>query len=342
MSKLVQPSIWFPTIRTGTGTDTFTERLVAGLRDRGLNAEITWLPHHAEYFPWAVKSPSRPKDANLVHINTWLPKRFFPRDVPIVATLHHSTYDSAVQKYKSPLQRAYHSFWISKIERRNIEVADAVVAVSNYSAEMAKEKYGRSCIRVIHNGIDLGSIPSRTAPPSNSPFRLAYVGGWRILKGVDLIPRIMQKLGPEFELLCIGGVPSKVERQRCPPNISWTGRIEDHNALYAVLKACDALLFPSRSEGLSLSLLEAQACGLPVIAAARSSIPEVVIQNQTGFLCNGDDSDDFVASIRRVADNVDLRRAMGEAARRHVQACFHERLQVTDYIDCYHQLLGLK
>lgn len=38
-----QPAIWFPTVRTGTGTDVFTERLIAGLNERGIRAEITWL-----------------------------------------------------------------------------------------------------------------------------------------------------------------------------------------------------------------------------------------------------------------------------------------------------------
>lgn len=43
-----KPAIWFPTVRTGTGTDVFTERLVKGLNEQGIKAEITWLPLRAD------------------------------------------------------------------------------------------------------------------------------------------------------------------------------------------------------------------------------------------------------------------------------------------------------
>ena len=46
-----KPAIWFPAIRTHTGTDVFTERLVEGLNKQGIKAEITWLPLRAEYLP---------------------------------------------------------------------------------------------------------------------------------------------------------------------------------------------------------------------------------------------------------------------------------------------------
>lgn len=50
-SKISKLAVWFLAIRTGTGTDVFTERLVEGLRKRGIRAEITWLPLRAEYLP---------------------------------------------------------------------------------------------------------------------------------------------------------------------------------------------------------------------------------------------------------------------------------------------------
>ena len=64
------PAIWFPTVRTGTGTDVFTQRLVADLCKRGVRAEITWLPLHAEYAPWTVPIPQSPAWATVAHVNT--------------------------------------------------------------------------------------------------------------------------------------------------------------------------------------------------------------------------------------------------------------------------------
>lgn len=47
-------AVWFLTVRAHTGADIFTERLAEGLQKKGIRAEITWLPHRAEYLPWTV------------------------------------------------------------------------------------------------------------------------------------------------------------------------------------------------------------------------------------------------------------------------------------------------
>src|SRR5690606_37416690 len=65
------PAVWFPTIQAGTGTDVFTQRLCDGLNARGVRAQITWLPHRAEYVHWTVPAPPPPAWANVVHANSW-------------------------------------------------------------------------------------------------------------------------------------------------------------------------------------------------------------------------------------------------------------------------------
>ena len=90
MSNHQAPAVWFPTVRTGTGTDVFTERLVEGLNQRGIRAAISWLPLRAEYAPWTVAIPKPPEWATVTHVNTWLHSRFLPKNLPVVATLHHS------------------------------------------------------------------------------------------------------------------------------------------------------------------------------------------------------------------------------------------------------------
>ena len=90
MNEQQEPAVWFPTVRTGSGSEVFTVRLVDELKNRGLRAEITWLPLRAEFAPWTVPVPRPPTWANVVHVNTWLHPRFLPKRMPVVATLHHS------------------------------------------------------------------------------------------------------------------------------------------------------------------------------------------------------------------------------------------------------------
>src|SRR5690554_75231 len=152
MSK--KPAIWFPTVRTGTGTDVFTERLVKGLNEQGIKAEITWLPLRAEYAPWTVKAPKPPSWATVAHVSTWLHSRFLPKKLPIVATLHHAIHDPALRPYKGWIRAAYHRYWIAPNERRVLSRADHVTAVSLFVAAMAKQALCDVPIQVIYNGVD--------------------------------------------------------------------------------------------------------------------------------------------------------------------------------------------
>src|SRR5690606_14034618 len=115
-------------IRAGTGADVFTQRLRDGLKARGIRAEVTWLPHRAEYMPWTVNVPEPPAWANVVHVNTWLHKRFVPANIPMIATMHHSVHDAALDPYKSAAQAAYHRFWIRPTEHWILSHASLVVA----------------------------------------------------------------------------------------------------------------------------------------------------------------------------------------------------------------------
>jgi len=222
---MMTPRVWFPAIRCGSGADVFTERLCAALNAQGIRAEITWLPHRAEYAPWSVPVPKPPAWANVVHINSWLPQRFVPPGLPIVVTVHSSVHDPALLPYKSRLQALYHKHWIHPIEAANLARAHCVVAVSHYTAAQIEASFGIRDIQVIHNGIDCQAFTpiARTAP--NRPFRLLYVGNWSARKGVDLLGPIMERLGNGFLLQYTADRNGAHTRFRLPPNSACLGRL---------------------------------------------------------------------------------------------------------------------
>lgn len=333
------PAIWFPAVRTGTGTDVFTERLVAGVRARGLRTEITWLPLRAEYAPWTVRAPKAPEWATVCHINTWLHPRFIPRQLPVVATLHHSIHDPALKPYKGRLRAAYHRWWIAPIERRVLRRADRVVAVSRFVADMARQTLCDVPMQVIYNGIDTEMFrPGNRVRQPGEPFRLLYVGSWMARKGVDLLAPIMRELGGEFELQYTGGVAADQDRSSMPANMLDLGRLSGHQVIAAMQNA-DAFLFPSRSEGLPLVAIEAMACGLPVIAMEGTSVEEVVAHRRTGLLCKREDVPAFAEAARIIATGRQLHLASGAAARNLVASHFQQSKMVDAYIQTYHDLL---
>lgn len=333
-----KPAIWFPTVRTGTGTDVFTERLCESLNAMGIHAKISWLPHRAEYAPWSVRVPELPSWANVVHVNTWLSPRFIAPNVPVVATLHHSVHDPLLRPYKGWARAAYHKRWIVPRERLVMRRAQRVVAVSRFVAEMAQQTLCDMPLDVVYNGVDIGLFqPGNRQRQPDEPFRLLFVGGWMARKGVDLLAPIMRDLGDGFTLSYTGGLASKKEKTRFPPNMHDIGRLSADGVMTA-MRESDAFLFPSRSEGLPLVAIEAMACGLPVIATRGSSMVEVVEEGVTGLLCDQDDSAAFARAARRLAGGQS--EALGKAGRTSVAARFSSHGMVDAYVRIYNELVS--
>lgn len=329
--------VWFPAIKAGTGTDTFTMRLVEALNRQDIRAEITWLPHRAEYAPYTVKPPVPPEWVNLVHINSWTHKRFIPPHLPLVVTIHSCVHDPAFGPYKSKLQKWYHEHWIKKLEAHAIKQADTVTAVSQYTAQQATKVFNHQNINTLYNGIDIESFQPDNHEIPNTPFRLLFVGNLNRRKGADLLPAIMERLGTAFELLYTGTQNELDISVFKLKNLVSLGRISDQSSLVKIYQSCDALLFPTRLEGLSLSALEAQACGLPIISSWASSMPEVVKNNLTGILCPVDNIDAFVEGAKKMHNDHSYWLNMKQAARDHAQL-FSEDATVKRYIECYQNI----
>ncbi len=339
MTPTPEPAVWFPAIRAGSGTDVFTERLAAGLRRRGIRVEITWLSHRAEYTPWTVVKPKPPAWANIAHVNTWLPARFLPQRIPIVATMHSNVHIPDLALYKNNAKKLYHRFWVKRTEQGAMRQADAVVAISRFIASKAKATLGYGVQYTIFNGISMNGpfIPVDRKGPGY-PFRLLFVGHWSMLKGADLLFPILDQLGTDFEL------EITVDRNKITTPIPASAKIRclgrlSEQELSRHYQQADALLFPSRLEGFGLAALEAQACGLPVIATRGSSLPEVVEGGVTGILCLQDDIEAFVAAARRLASDTNLWKTMSAAARARVESRFGLDAMIDGYLEIYRMCL---
>lgn len=327
------PAVWLPTIRAGTGADVFALRLRDGLVARGIRAEIAWLPHRAEYLPWTVPVPRTPDWANITHINSWLPRRFWPRGLPVVATVHHLVHDPAYRPFRSPAQVAYHALLIRPRERRAIRDADAVTTVSDYVRRTVVAFSGREGIAMIHNWIDADvfSPGTATAGRTAEPFRLFMAGSRTRRKGIDLLPAFAAALGPGFELRYAGG---PVDPRSPIPGVVELGRISQAD-LIREYQACDAAVSLSRYEGFGYTALEAMACGKPFLGFRSSGLIEVVEDDVQGFLCKVDDVGALVAVCRQLAMDGSLLECMGLAGRRRAIEIFSESDAMDAYIDVY-------
>ena len=133
----------------------------------------------------------------------------------------------------------------------------------------------------------------------------------------------LHRRGYDFLLVIAGDGVERDRLQRLatrlpPEKVLFTGRIEP-DRMAALYSAADLFVFPGFRESLGMVFLEAQSCGLPVVAYDNGGIPEVVAADQTGILCPLDDEDAFDRAVATLLDNPARRRDMGQRAARHVR-----------------------
>lgn len=331
--------VWLPALRTGSGVDIFTERLAEALGRQGITAHITWFSLRYEACPFLLRSIPPPRGTDIVIANSWSGDAFKRAGLPLVVVVHHSAYGTDLRAYQGTAQRLYHAFLIRPFERRSFKHADVISAVSSFSASGIKRQFPEvTHVEVIPNWLDIERFrPAAASARSGHPFRLLYAGKLSSPKGADLLAPIMKELGNGFELLIASHSPLPRDADTVP-NIRLLGWMAEAE-LIRQYQQCDALLLPSRSEGFSYAALEAMACGKPVVASNATALPELVIDNVNGILCQPGDIPSFSAACRVLADNAELCQVMGTAARSRVVKHFSESVVIGRYADLIQRLV---
>lgn len=119
--------------------------------------------------------------------------------------------------------------------------------------------------------------------------------------------------------------------------VTWLGHVDDMVALFGMV---DIVVLPSYREGLPRSLVEAAACGLPLITTNVPGCREVVTDEIDGLLVPVRDSDAIAEAIRRLLVDPVLARRLGEAARIKARTYFDERIVIERTLAVYAELCG--
>jgi glycosyltransferase involved in cell wall biosynthesis len=201
----------------------------------------------------------------------------------------------------------------------------ASICVSQAVASLVQRELGVDPARthVVHNG---ARADGDAVPPDRLRV-LGFLGRLHADKGLDLLLRALAGCPQRDLRLRVAGdgeqgaaLQALADRLGLSSRVDFVGRVADARGF---LRGIDALVLPSRHEGLSVSALEAMACARPVIAADVSGNRELIVDGETGLLVPPDD----VAALTRALSSLHRHPALaglGEAARARVARHFDE------------------
>ncbi len=215
--------------------------------------------------------------------------------------------------------------FIRPVVRMIWKFAAAVVSNSRGLMELAKETRSKQDIPVIPNGVDVSQFSPREETSSDEAIRILVVSRLTPRKGIRFLIRamsILRETHPEQEpeLLIAGGgdeeaaLKALAESEGVSDRVRFLGRVP-HDELPQVYRQADIFCLPSLNEGMSNTVLEAIASGLPIVATVTGGTDELVTEGENGFFVEMESPKDLADKLGKLVTDSDTRACMGAASR---------------------------
>lgn len=232
---------------------------------------------------------------------------------------------------------------ISPMRRRILENAEAVVANSE-SLRRLSEASDHCRVRVVPNGVNTDFFQPNpmgsTSSLAQEILRILFVGRFQRQKNLEfLLYQLAALRRGSFALRMVGDGPQKRGLQELAAQLeiadstTWDGWMPRAD-LPGIYQSADCFVNPSLYEGMPNVVLEAMACGLPVIASRIDVHETLVSHGETGFLFELNNPAMLASALAQMED-VDLRLRMGQQARARAQKLFSWKSVASSYADLF-------
>ncbi len=355
----------FPYLVLGGG-ESLLSQVASGLRESGFHVVIvttvpTW-PHLGDTTSWF-----EPATSEIYHLPCFLPSSRWLEFIEYLIDAKQVTallvvgstyfYDIIPElKAKHPdlgvADLLFNAIAHADNNRSIAALLDATIVEGEQvrSSLLARgERPERICL--IPSGIDL----QRFQPGGKSPWAMrelgfasdAFIAGFSGRLAEEKAPlsflRIAASIAPEspirFVMTGVGPLEEKIRaalrQNRLGERLHFAGMIAD---IRDYLSCYDVLVLPSIFDGRPTVVMEALAMGIPVVASAVGSLPEMVIHGETGFLCKPTDSRAFARHIQWLHDHPREHAQMGRAARLFAEEHFRLESMVANYVHVFDEL----
>lgn len=222
---------------------------------------------------------------------------------------------------------------------RKVAASRFAVTISDYNRDMMVKESGevsRAKIKVVHCGVEPEFFQFEPVK-QNDIFQILCVASFEEVKGHKYLIQACERLarlGYEFECHFVGEGPlrstieKQIDRSECAARVHVHGG-KPRNEVLAFLKQADVKVLASvmtangKREGIPVVLMEAMACGVPVISSRISGIPELVEHGVSGFLVAPRNVEAISKALERLIQDTQLRHSLSKKARAKIEAEFN-------------------
>lgn len=204
-------------------------------------------------------------------------------------------------------------------EQAEYRDADAIAVPTSFAAEtFVAQGVDRDRLIINPYGVDLSRFQPQPTLVRPMRRRVLFVGRVGLRKGVPYLVEATRRL-PQVDFHLVGPVEAGMEAilAQAPANLTVRGPLPG-DALPAEYRQADLFCLPSLEEGLPLTLLQAMASGLPVVATPETGGADVVAPGHEGLLIPSRDPAAIVEAVETILENEEKRQTMGAHARNRV------------------------
>lgn len=266
----------------------------------------------------------------------------------IAGLLYRGTF---VHTYHGHVFHSYYGKWKTRvflfIERMLVRRTDRIIVLSEQQLHEIRDEFriGRpEQFAIVPLGIDLDEVRG-SEPQEHEGLIVGIVGRVTAIKNHDLFLRVAARCHDLARFVVYGDGADRAALEQRAANVTFAGT-RKASEIYAAL---DVVALTSRNEGTPLVLIEAMACGKPVISTAVGGVVDLlgaVVEHRDGFdirergiTAASDDAVGFSAGLTHLLRDVSLRRALGERGREYVERVHSKERLVADILTLYRDLL---
>lgn len=275
--------------------------------------------------------------------------------IPVITTAHlmdittHGTDEGPLENIKD----FESNFFYRKLIIFTLNSSEKIITVSSDLAKIINQmEIDSNKVTVLRNAVDI----SRFKPIKNVSMRKEYnikeneililfIGHLEPFKGIfELLNAFKKIIKKNVKLIIIGEGHSEnevkeiVSKYNLTDKIIFTGKVSP-NVIQNYYQMADIFTLPSYTEGLPLVVIEAMACGLPVIVSNVGGIPEIAKDNINGFVIPPRDDEKLTQKLNILVNNEKLREEFGKMSFKKIDEEFNIDKKVIKLIDLYKSLL---